>query len=110
MAWRTPTAAAGILYEPHGAEGIAVGSPAWYTWLADEQHHSFRFIHPSGSFTARKEPKQRGRWYWVAYRQVQGKLYKTYLGKSKALTVEQLCAVAQALTRAAAADAGDALH
>ena len=92
---------AGALHEPHGAVDLAVGSAAWYAWLADDIHRSFHFADPAGVFTARKERKQRGKWYWVAYRQVDGKLYKAYLGKSEALSEAHLCAVAQALTRAA---------
>ena len=92
---------AGILHEPHGAADLAVGSAAWYAWLADDTHRSFHFTHPTGDFTARKERKQRGQWYWVAYRQVHGKLYKVYLGKSETLSEAHLCEVAQALAQAA---------
>jgi len=60
------------------------------------------FRHPLGEFTARKERKQRGDWYWVAYRQVHGKLHKAYPEKSEALTEAHLCAAAQELGRAAA--------
>ena len=80
----------------------ALDSPAWFDWLADEHHHSFHFKHPLGDFTARKERKQRGQWYWVAYRQVHGKLHKTYLGKPEALTEAHLCDAARDLGRIAA--------
>jgi LuxR family maltose regulon positive regulatory protein len=100
------------LHEPGSAQAIALGSPAWFAWLSDDRHCSFHFKHPLGDFTARKERKQRGRWYWVGYRQVHGKLYKTYLGKSESLTESHLCAAAEELVRAAAthspASAGDA--
>ncbi len=101
MAWKTPTVAAGMLHVPHEAIIIDIGSAAWYAWLSDETHRSFHFTHPSGDFTARKERKQRGQWYWIAYRQVHGKLYKAYLGKSETLSEDHLCAVAQTLARAA---------
>jgi LuxR family maltose regulon positive regulatory protein len=101
MSWKTPTVSAGMLHEPRAAAALAVGSAAWYAWLADDTHRSFHFTHPAGDFTARKERKQRGQWYWVAYRQVHCKLYKAYLGKSKALSEARLCEVAQALSRAA---------
>src|SRR5262245_27765730 len=68
MSWRTPTVSAGALHEPHGVAALAVDSAAWYAWLADDAHRSFHFTHPAGDFTARKERKQRGQWYWVAYR------------------------------------------
>src|SRR5262245_22466974 len=101
MSWRTPTVSAGMLHESFGAVDLAVGSAAWYAWLAEDIHRSFHFTHPTGDFTARKERKQRGQWYWVAYRQVHGKLYKAYLGKSETLSEAHLCEVAQTLSRAA---------
>lgn len=76
---------------------IALDSPEWFAWLADDQHHSFHFAHPEGECTARKERKQRGHWYWVAYRQVHGKLLKTYLGKSETLTAARLYAAVREL-------------
>lgn len=99
MSWKTPRVSEGVLHVPLEAVTIIVGSPTWYTWLADEIHCSFHFSHPLGDFTARKERKQRGQHYWVAYRQAHGKLYKTYLGKPEALTEERLCAIAQSLAR-----------
>ncbi len=80
---------------------IMLDSPAWLARLADDCHHSFHFTHPDENFTARKEPKQRGQWYWVAYRQVHGTLYKTYLGKSELLTAARLCAAAHTLAQQA---------
>lgn len=97
MAWKTPRVSEGQLRIPGEAMTIEVGSPAWYGWLADETHCSFHFSSPSGDFTARKERKQRGQQYWVAYRHVQGKMYKAYLGKTEALDQDHLCAIAQTL-------------
>lgn len=94
MSWKTPAVSAEWLHEPGGAADIAVGSASWYAWLADERHCSFHYTHPQGVFTARKERKQRGQWYWVAYRQTHGKLYKAYIGKSETLTEERLQTVA----------------
>lgn len=101
MSWKTPLVEANVLHEPNNAAAIVVGCAAWYAWVADECHRSFHFTHPAGEFTARKEQKQRGQWYWVAYRQVHGKLYKVYLGKSETLSAERLCAAAQTLAQAA---------
>ena len=89
-----------MLQVPREAVAISIGSPNWYAWLADDAHCSFHFSHPSGDFTARKERKQRGQHYWVAYRHAHGKLYKAYLGKAEVLTDERLCATAQMLARA----------
>lgn len=101
MSWKTPTASAGVLHVPREAVDIVIGSTAWYAWLNDEIHCSFHFSHPAGNFTARKERKQRGQWYWVAYRQVHCKLYKAYLGKSETLSEEHLCEVAKTLAYSA---------
>ncbi len=103
MSRTTPQVVAGELHTTDAAGRIPLDSPAWFTWLADERHHSFHFTHPCGDFTARKERKQRGHWYWVAYRQVRGTLYKTYLGKSDLLTAAHLRAAAATLARRAGA-------
>jgi LuxR family maltose regulon positive regulatory protein len=91
------------------AEGIEhaliIGSPEWYTWLADEQQRSFTFACPDGSFQARKERKQRGGWYWIAYRRAQGKIHKRYLGKPEELSPARLHAAAAQLSERSAAPA-----
>src|SRR5690349_8082493 len=85
MAWRILLVTAGELRLPASAETIQLDSPAWFAWVTDAHNRSFRFVHPKAAFTARKERKQRGHWYWVAYRQRNRKLHKTYLGKSETL-------------------------
>lgn len=102
-------AAAGVLHAPLGAENIELGSAAWFEWLAQDEHCSFHFTHASGGFTARKERKQRGQSYWVAYRQVQHKLYKAYLGKSESLNEAHLGNVSEALADRANLAENDAL-
>jgi LuxR family transcriptional regulator, maltose regulon positive regulatory protein len=102
MSWRTPLVEAGLLRESQNPETIAIDTPAWFAWLAEERHCSFHYVHPDGEFTARKERKQRGQWYWVAYRQVHGKLYKSYLGKSETITADHL---AEAIGHLAEAEA-----
>jgi hypothetical protein len=76
---------------------ISIGTDAWYTWL--EQHHSFTFETPRMTFTARKEQRPGG-WYWYAYRRIGGKLHSFYLGKSTDLTLERLNASADVFERA----------
>jgi LuxR family maltose regulon positive regulatory protein len=83
--------------DPIDAATITVGTPAWFTWLADPATRSFAFRHPAGVFTARKERRQRGEDYWVAYRMRTGRLRKFYLGKSPELTSERLRGAAVAL-------------
>src|SRR5215472_14539789 len=69
--------------------------PAWFAWL--EAVSSFAFYGHNGSFTARKETKQRGAGYWYAYRKREGTLAKTYLGKTTDLTFARLEGAASVL-------------
>ena len=80
---------------------ITVGSTDWYRWLSHSAQRSFAFGSSLGTFTARKERKQKGGWYWVAYRQVQGTLYKFYLGKSENLSLDRLLLAAATLAQRA---------
>jgi LuxR family maltose regulon positive regulatory protein len=78
---------------------VLVGSTEWYVWLADELNKSFAFENQLGAVTVRRERKQRGGWYWVAYRQVQGKLHKVYLGRAEDVTSDRLIAAAYTLAQ-----------
>src|SRR6187397_3502219 len=80
-----------------GEAGLAVGSPAWFAWVADDGARSFSFRSPAGVYTARKERRQRGGAYWVAYRTVAGRQYKKYLGTVADLTPEHLADAAASL-------------
>jgi len=109
MARSIPTARDGSLHQ-HTAQGISldpitVGTAAWYSWL--EQHRSFCFEAHRLTFTARKEQRPGG-WYWYAYRRSQGKLHSVYLGKTEELTLERLNTTAEALERAGEALEGGA--
>src|SRR6266516_1183769 len=98
MARSIPKARDGSLHQ-HTAGGtsldpIMIGTAAWFSWL--EQHRSFCFEAGRMTFTARKEQRPGG-WYWYAYRRSQGKLHSVYLGKSEELTLERLRAIATVL-------------
>ena len=98
MTRRIPTVRNSMLYE-HIEEGtsidaIVVGSDAWHIWL--EHHCSFRFEYPPNSFTARKEQRSGG-WYWYAYRRRAGRLRIAYLGRSTELSVTRLDVIAASL-------------
>jgi LuxR family maltose regulon positive regulatory protein len=71
------------------SQTIAVGSAAWYSWLAEYD----RFIYEGENrrFTARQEAL-RGGAYWYGYRRRNGKLRKVYLGKASDLTLDKLIA------------------
>ena len=96
---RIPFVANGMLQMAAAREaaGVVVGSPAWFAWLADDSARSFTFRSPAGDYTARKERRQRGGAYWVAYRTAAGRQYKKYLGTAPDLTPEQLSDAAGAL-------------
>ncbi|QBD76830.1 hypothetical protein EPA93_12775 [Ktedonosporobacter rubrisoli] len=89
MAHTTPRVEQDILVEPTNRP-VSVGSPQWYAWLDNEENRSFFFSNEAGSFTARKERRKRGGWYWIAYRSRRGRLVKTYMGRSEDLTLERL--------------------
>ncbi|HEX7733766.1 MAG TPA: LuxR C-terminal-related transcriptional regulator [Ktedonobacteraceae bacterium] len=94
MARTTPKVEQGLLLAPASSQGpVAVGSQQWFSWLDEDQNGSFAFTSEAGSFTARKERRKRGGWYWIAYRSRGGKLAKTYLGRSEDLTPERLAEV-----------------
>jgi LuxR family maltose regulon positive regulatory protein len=77
-----------------------VGTPAWFTWL--ESATSFAFSSPAGRFTAHKEARARGGWYWKAYRTAHGTTQRFYLGKPEQLTLDRLNHAATALATALA--------
>jgi LuxR family transcriptional regulator, maltose regulon positive regulatory protein len=96
-----PSVADGLLLgtAAGGSAGLAVGSPAWFAWLTGDASRSFSFRSSAGAYTARKERRQRGGAYWVAYRTAAGRQHKVYLGKAEHLTPERLALVAAALAR-----------
>lgn len=77
-----------------GTKRVPVGSRAWFDWLG--QHKTFRYHSKNLSFSARKETKASGD-YWYAYRRISGKLKKRYLGKDPELDVDHLQEVARKL-------------
>jgi LuxR family maltose regulon positive regulatory protein len=83
-----------------GVDPIAIGSPAWYEWLAAEGARAFTYRAEAGGFSARRE-RQRNGVYWYAYRRLAGRLRKAYLGRPADLTPERLAAVAASLEGAA---------
>lgn len=93
MARATPRVQQEMLDTPEGA--LPVGSPAWFAWLSE--HRVFRFISSAGSFTARKERRAAG-WYWYAYRRQHGLLRSAYLGKAEELTLERFAQAADELS------------
>jgi len=81
-----------------GHRKIKLDSAGWFKWLKSQDTHSFAFEGYNGHFTARKESKQRGGDYWYAYRWLNGKIAKIYLGASHDLTRDRLNQVATRLS------------
>jgi hypothetical protein len=92
-------------YSPIEAEKLPVGSPAWFNWLENASRFAYRMPinTPDGAFitlTFRRESKQRGGLYWVAYAKDRaGKLHKVYAGKSNMLDSGRLEVVGQRMLK-----------
>ncbi|GER91408.1 helix-turn-helix transcriptional regulator [Dictyobacter vulcani] len=91
MTRTTPEIQQGLLITHDSLQAIKVDTPAWFTWLTE--HSVFRFTSSSGKFTARKEQRFAG-WYWYAYRRQQGLLRTAYLGKSEEISLARLTEIA----------------
>jgi hypothetical protein len=79
-----------------------VGSSKWWEWVSSDKAESFRFECDFGvkGYRARKETiKARAGSFWYAYKRVEGKLRKRYLGKSDELTLEKLESIAYDLAK-----------
>ena len=95
---------------------LVLNSPGWFAWLAAENTRRFAYAifdrrlgYSVGFLTVRKERRQRGGGYWVAYRRVGGQLRKVYIGSNGAVTAERLQAIAEQLRgkEVASAETGD---
>lgn len=96
MARSSPLVLDTTLVTPTGTE-IAVGSPAWYAWLAEAQ--SFAYRGATGRFTARKERHGAHGWRWKAYQRRDGTLHSAYLGHTPDLNADRLRATAATLAQ-----------
>ena len=66
--------------------GLRLDRPAWFAWLEAPTTSSFSYPlfdrrcgYIIGFMTVRKERKQRGYYYWSAYRRREGRLQKRYV-------------------------------
>jgi hypothetical protein len=82
--------------------GIRLDSPAWWAWLERPTTRSFAYPlydeqvgYIRGFLTVRKETRERGQHYWVAYRRTGRRLRKIYLGRAVLLTQQTLAATAE---------------
>jgi hypothetical protein len=83
-------------------ERVVLDTPAWVGWLEAPTTASFAYpvFDPCrgyivGVMTVRKEGRQRGGFYWSAYRRQGGRVRKVYLGPATALTRARLDEVAR---------------
>jgi hypothetical protein len=83
---------------------MQLDSAAWFGWLAAEttRRFSYGLFDPHlgyivGFLTVRKEQRQRGGGYWVAYRRIGRQLHKVYIGSSGTVTAQRLEAIARRL-------------
>jgi LuxR family transcriptional regulator, maltose regulon positive regulatory protein len=91
----TPKILYGRIYTEDDYTGTLVGSPAWFAWL--DTATTFYYEGREGVFTAHCERRQRGGFYWIAYRRRAGVLRRCHLGKAHQLTLERLQTVAGTL-------------
>lgn len=102
MTLKPATVVRGVLYgEQTQWRSIPLDSPQWFAWLENPTHVSFSYalFNPNqgyidGFVTVRKERRQRGGDYWIAYRRQGRRLRKYYLGRSASLTHARLVEVA----------------
>jgi hypothetical protein len=79
-----------------------VDSHEWWEWVKSDKAESFRFEcdHGVKGYRARKEViKSRSGSFWYAYKRIDGKLRKRYLGKSEELSLGRLESVAYDLAK-----------
>lgn len=82
----------GRLYtDDENTTGIQLTEAAWGSWLEDAK--SFYYRHDLGGFTANKQGHRHG-YFWYAYKRINGKLHKKYLGMRENVTAARLKEVA----------------
>ena len=92
----TPTVISGVLYSDDGANGIRLTDPEWSMWLEDAT--GFYYDHADCGFTCKKQ-KHRNGYFWYAYKRVNGRLHKRYLGMRENVTLDRLKLQAQTFSR-----------
>ncbi|MFM6825173.1 MAG: coiled-coil domain-containing protein [Dolichospermum sp.] len=86
-----------IHLETDNGKLIKIDSVKWFQWLGENA--SFKFTAGFGgenSYRARKEVLG-GVVYWYAFKKVNGKLHKRYIGKPHEVTHNRLCEVAKSI-------------
>ncbi|MEZ4864385.1 MAG: hypothetical protein R3C14_23935 [Caldilineaceae bacterium] len=106
LAKEIPVVCKALLDDPRHPRAIPLDTPAWFAWLDAPTTTRFAYAYYNhaagyidGFMTLRKEPRQRGGAYWVAYRRHGRRLRKGYLGRSANVTAAALAQVAARLRR-----------
>jgi LuxR family maltose regulon positive regulatory protein len=105
MTTKLPRISEQWVYDGAVLEGrVRLDSAAWFVWLAaaTTTRFSYPLFDPQvgyivGWMTVRKEQRQRGGHYWVAYRRLSGQVRKVYIGSSGVVTAQRLEAIAYRL-------------
>lgn len=105
MAYRTPRVSDGVLCDERlPGSSIPLDSAAWFTWLEAPTNGCFSYAlfnrtqgYIDAFVTVRKETRQRGKTYWIAYHRQGQRLAKVYLGPTTAVTAARLAAAAARL-------------
>ena len=87
MAKNTPVVWRGKLIDTVLEISIELETDEWLYWLNENQ--TFYFDGIEGTFTARKE-KRKQYDYWYAYRKIDGRTCKKYLGLGEKLTMDYM--------------------
>ncbi len=80
-----------------------VGSPGWRSWVIDAERMSVNL--GNIQFTIRRERVKRF-CYFYAYKRIEGKLHKRYVGMETALTMQRLIEIGASFRRIIATCAG----
>jgi LuxR family transcriptional regulator, maltose regulon positive regulatory protein len=99
-----PTVRKDVLHLDTPAPAIRLDTPAWFAWLEEPTTTCFSYGlfnrsqgYIDGFITLRKERRQRGALYWTAYRRLDRRLRKIYIGRSTQLTHARLEEIATLL-------------
>ena len=104
-ALKTPKAAAGFITYPLETSlgtffhTVSIGSLDFVTWLKSENTTLFAYDSHGVTFTVRRENKQRGGNYWIAYKKIRGKLIKRYIGLAEQVTTATLDNIADQFSK-----------
>lgn len=74
---------------------VKMDTDEWYKWLRNGD--TFAYQHQGGSFTVRCETRNGKGQFWSAFKKIDGKLKKVYIGTADKLTYARLMEIKQFL-------------